>query len=107
MEISALNKESRCEGLELVRGTNGSQSEDKGNSGPKQNKAAGEGLELVRGTNGVNRETNWGDRGHSGAKQNKAAIEGLEIVRGTNGSQSEDKGNCAQYKTKLLQKAWN
>ena len=57
MEISALNKESRCEGLELVRGTNGSQSEDKGNSGPKQNKAAGEGLELVRGTHGVNRET--------------------------------------------------
>ena len=38
------------EGLELVGGTNGSQSEDKRNCGGKQNIATGEGLELVRGT---------------------------------------------------------
>ena len=57
MEIVALNKKEPVEkGLELVLWPKGSQSEDKGNSDAKQNKATGEGLELVCGTKGSQSE---------------------------------------------------
>ena len=53
MEIGALNeREAVGEGLELLREAKESPSEDRENRGAKQNKDAGEGLELVHGTNG-------------------------------------------------------
>ena len=58
MRIVALNKrEPVGEGLELLRETKESQSEDRKNRGAKQNKDAGEGLRLMRGTKGVKRKT--------------------------------------------------
>ena len=65
------------EGLELVRGTKGSQSDDKGNRGANENIAAGKGLELVRKQKEVNRTTK-----KSGAHNKTAAGGGLELVHG-------------------------
>ena len=59
MEIAALNKrEPVGEGLGLPCGMEESLSGDKGNRGAKQNKAAREGLELVCGTKGRQSEDN-------------------------------------------------
>ena len=50
-----------------MRGTKGSQTEDKENRGAKQNKAAGEGLRLVLETKGSQTE----NTGNSSAKKTK------------------------------------
>ena len=84
-----------------MRGTNGSQSEDKGNRGAKQNKAAGEGLKLVREQTEVNRKTNE----TAGQNEIRAAGEGLELVREQTEVNRKTNETAAQNKTKPLEKA--